>query len=296
MTNNISLFVLGYKGLVVLKKLLEHNYEEAIEAVIVGEDRNVENDYSKEVTQLLEASNIQYFKRKADYKLKSKYWIAIGWRWLIQESPPSKLIVLHDSLLPKYRGFSPLVNQLINGEREVGVSAIFAVEEYDKGPILEQQSKKINYPIKINTAIQLVSDLYAKVVLSLIKKISLDKELIGKVQDEAKATYSLWRDELDYFIDWSSNSKKISRTINALGFPYHGAKTYFNNKLVVINEAEVYPDLEIENRHCGKVVKIEQGKPVVVCKKGLLKITKAHDIESKTSILPLQKFRSRFHS
>ena len=61
---------------------------------------------------------------------------AIGWKWIIDNT--SQLIVLHDSLLPKYRGFSPLVNSLINGDTLTGVTALFASSEYDKGEIIEQ--------------------------------------------------------------------------------------------------------------------------------------------------------------
>ena len=43
------------------------------------------------------------------------------------------MIIFHDSLLPKYRGFAPLVNSLINQEKEIGVTAIKASQNYDEG-------------------------------------------------------------------------------------------------------------------------------------------------------------------
>jgi methionyl-tRNA formyltransferase len=54
---------------------------------------------------------------------------------------------MHDSLLPKYRGFAPLPNALINGEREVGVTALFASEEYDMGDIVCQRRLAVEYPM-----------------------------------------------------------------------------------------------------------------------------------------------------
>jgi methionyl-tRNA formyltransferase len=39
------------------------------------------------------------------------------------------------------------------------------------------------------------------------------------------ATYSIWRDEADYEIDWSSDAQAIQRFINAVGYPYAGART-----------------------------------------------------------------------
>ena len=49
--------------------------------------------------------------------------------------------------MPKYRGFAPLVNSLVNGEKIIGVTALFASEEYDNGDIIMQSSVDITYPI-----------------------------------------------------------------------------------------------------------------------------------------------------
>jgi methionyl-tRNA formyltransferase len=59
----------------------------------------------------------------AENEICSDFNIAISWRWMLKVS---NLIVIHDSLLPKYRGFSPLVNMLINGEDTLGVTVLFA--------------------------------------------------------------------------------------------------------------------------------------------------------------------------
>ena len=53
-----------------------------------------------------------------------------------------------------------------------------------------------------------------------------------KKQNEKEASYSLWRDEEDYFINWSLGAKTIERTINATGFPYSGARTNMENQIV----------------------------------------------------------------
>ena len=63
------------------------------------------------------------------------------------------LIVIHDSILPTYRGYLPLVSQLIDGQKEIGVTAILANENFDEGDIVHISKTKINYPITINDAI-----------------------------------------------------------------------------------------------------------------------------------------------
>ena len=60
--------------------------------------------------------------------------------------------------------------------------------------------------------------------------------------------------------------------------------------------AEEAPDVTVETRDCGKVLFVRDGQPLVVCGKGLLKITDAHLEEDgrTTPLLPLTKFRIRF--
>ena len=67
----------------------------------------------------------------------------------------------------------------------------------------------------------------------------------SKPQEEEKATYSLWRNEDDYLIDWNNTSKQIKRFIDAVGSPYKSASSYINNKKVRIIAANEYPDKTI---------------------------------------------------
>ncbi len=281
------------KGYEVLISIIENNYIENIGKVIVGIDKEVINDYSIEIIELCKKNNIAYFISSHNIKIDTVYVLAISWRWIIKDSN-FKLIILHDSTLPKYRGFAPLVNSLINKEKMIGVTALFASDDYDKGQIIMQKQTSINYPIKINDAIMKVSVLYSEIVLDILKKISLNISIESTPQNENDATYSLWRDSEDYFINWNDSSSKIKRFIDAVGFPYQGAKCYLDNEIVVIFDATPIEDLTIENRDIGKVIFVEQNKPIVVCGKGLLKIDEAVFENSKRSIFPLKKFRTRF--
>lgn len=182
---------------------------------------------------------------------------------------------------------------LINGEKEIGVSALHASEKYDEGNVIRQESLAVQYPIKINDAIDLISKLYSTLVLDIYRMIINNENLIGIPQLEENATYSLWRDNQDYIINWNNDSQSIKRMIDAVGYPFSGATTLLNNEKVIIEDVEVYLDLMIENRDVGKVIFIHEGYPIVVCGKGLLKIKNARFVNGNP-ILPLQKFRSRF--
>lgn len=286
----IVLYVMNQKGLEVLINVLNKHSSEIIEYVVLSEDTAVEKDYYSEIVTLCNENCIKYFNRKEEIPNFNGYKFAIGWRWIIKDY--SNLIVLHDSILPKYRGFSPLVNMLLNGEREIGVTALFAEKGYDRGPIILQKKYKIQYPIKIAKAIQLVSLLYQETILEIIDKVLNGKVIEGVLQNEAEATYSVWRDEVDYYIDWSKDSNYIKRSIDALGFPYNGARTMLRDECIIIDEAQVMEDVVIENRDVGKIIFFEEGYPVVICGQGLLKITKAR-INEKSLNLSTIRFRTR---
>ena len=205
-----------------------------------------------------------------------------------------RLIVTHDSILPKYRGFAPLVNMLINGEIFLGVTFLFASEKYDCGKIIVQKQQQIEYPIKINEAIEIVSNLFFQGIEDIYKKIESEENLIGQAQDENGASYSLWRNEDDYLINLNCSSEEIVRFVNATGAPYLGASLFIENQKVRILDAEIFNDVQIENRDIGKIIFIDNGKPVIICGKGLLKINILLDDKSQESILPLKKFRIKF--
>lgn len=295
--NQIVLFLLSYKGYSVLNEIIKIGFGDTIALVVVGRDKNTINDYSKEIIELCETNHIKWLERR-DLTLeeidKYKYAIAISWRWLIHLKK-TQLFVVHDSLLPKYRGFAPLVNQLINKEPIIGVTLLSAAEEYDTGDIINQSQIQINYPIKIEQAIKDITKCYIEVSVGLFTTIREGKKIKSYVQDEKAATYSLWRDNQDYMIDWSKDAGYIERFINAIGYPYTSAKTYLNDKIITIEGAKEIDDVKIMNRDIGKVIFFVKGNPVVVCGKGLLMITNAYG-ENGTSVIPLKKFRSRFQS
>lgn len=293
MDNTIALYIMNQKGFYCLQRLITQYGSKIIKCVIVAKDSNVEKDFYNEILNICISHQICWYNRNDKSIPTAKYSIAVGWRWIIQPNS-SLLIVFHDSLLPKYRGFAPLVSCLINGEAEIGVTALLASEEYDKGDIVDQLAIQIHYPIKIQQAIDLIQELYYKLLSRVLDQIVTNKQLHSYKQPGNEATYSLWRDDEDYFIDWTKDSAYLKRFIDAVGFPYKGAHTNMNDCVVIILDAEIEEDVTIENRTPGKVVFVKNGCPVVVCGTGLLKITKITNEDYSTSYLPLRKFRTRF--
>ena len=281
-----------FKGYYVLEKYLESFGTSNLDCVIIGRDNHIDCDYFNEIKELCQRNNIVYHERSSEINLQSDYAFSISWRWMINEKV--KLIVLHDSLLPRYRGFAPLVNSLINKEKQIGVTALFASHEYDKGDIIAQKGVSINYPIKIKKAIDLLLPVYSNLVNEIATKILNNIPLESISQNDFSASYSLWRDEQDYEINWLNDSDTIKRFIDAVGDPYSGASTYIEERKVRILDAESENDVYIENRTPGKIIFIKEGKPVIVCGEGLLSIEKMIDDSTRDNLIPFQKFKVRF--
>lgn len=292
MNNRISLFIMGQHGLAVLKTLLD-KIQNSVQLVVSARNVAVLNDYYEEIKLLCDNYNIEFVDRKDFTGTSTLYAVAVSWRWILDLNS-TKLIVLHDSILPRLRGFNPLVTALINGDEVIGVTALFADKEYDKGDIIYQEKIDITHPIFIKDAQDKLSVLYQKIVVQIVKSLLDGDSITGTIQNEALATYSLWRNENDYHIDWSLSSYKLQRFIYAVNNPYKGAYTIVNGKRYRILDALPIEDKIIENRDIGKIIFINDGFPVVVCGQGLLKIKIMIDELTGASVIPWIKMRIRF--
>lgn len=219
--------------------------------------------------------------------------LCIGWRYIVPMQVVHALnghvVVAHDSLLPRLRGFAPLPTAMIIGERETGVTFLRAGAGADDGDILWQGRVAIDPDDTIAVLTEKVLPLYAEGT-----KRFLNGDLKEATpQSTTDATYSIWRDEFDYRIDWSADAATIERSVRALGPPYLGAKCRLGASDVTIRRATVMPDLRFAIRQPGKVWSLDEaGRPLVVCGSGLLRIDDA--VLDGASLLPLRRLRIRF--
>lgn len=127
---------------------------------------------------------------------------------------PRSIVNIHPSLLPKWRGPSPVQAALIAGDTETGVTLIVTDDEMDHGPILAQETM----PLKGGeTADALLTELFKRGVNLLSK--TLFPWIHGEVEPEAQAhslaTYSKLLHRKDGLIDWNHSCDEIIRRIRA---------------------------------------------------------------------------------
>jgi methionyl-tRNA formyltransferase len=291
----VTLYAMTAKGVATFAAL-QAAHPGLIRQVISARDPGVADDSYERLARACADAGVPFEDRGAAQSLPATgHALAIGWRWIIPVTRGTTLVVFHDSLLPRHRGFNPLVTALICGDEVTGVTALLASAEYDQGDVLGQVTVPLVRPLRIAAAIALVATAYAELAERIGGLIAAGTALTGVPQDESAATYSLWRDDEDYEVDWSLPAPRIRDFVDAVGPPYAGARTSVAGETVRLLAVTVEPDVRIANRTPGKVIFLRESRPTVVCGSGLLRID-AMEIDGSpgTSALPLRRFRSRF--
>lgn len=285
-------FVMSAKGFYALRNFIDEFGTEDIDFAVSTPDKNMAKDYYDEIAGLCSSSGLRLYERNAAFNTSGRSVVLIGWRWMIRSD--EEMFVFHDSILPGYRGFSALVSQLLNKEPSIGITSFYSEKEYDSGDIIGQRTTDIVYPIKISKAIDLLCPLCYGLLRELYLTLKSGKVPSRTPQDKSQISYSIWRDEEDYRIDWNRDSEYIKRFIDTVGFPYKGASAIAGERKIRIHDSESVPDCKIENRSPGKVIFEDNGKPIIICGSGLLKLHSVHDDITGESVLPLTRFRTRF--
>ncbi len=176
-------------------------------------------------------------------KISPELVIMCGWRQIvgreILEIPKKGFVGFHPTLLPKGRGPAPIINSILSGFRESGVTMFYAAEGLDNGDIIGQEKFFIEND-------DYAEDVYEKVIeggRKLVKRC-LPMLIAGNAprirQDESKATMFKKRTLEDNEIKpYEESAEEIYRKIRALSKPYNGAFIKKDGKKIVIWKAEI---------------------------------------------------------
>ncbi len=187
----------------------------------------------------------------------------------ILEIPKHGFINVHGSLLPKYRGASPIQSAVLNGDKETGITIMKIDKEIDHGSIISN----VKIQISNDDTFESLSQKLAISGADLLIKIIPDY-IFGKIksikQDHSKATYTKIIKKEDGKIDWSKSAEEIERMTRAF-YPWPTVYTFVNlKKLLKILEAGVLND---GNKKTGEVF-LKNNELAVQCGKNILTIKK----------------------
>ncbi|WP_324024720.1 formyltransferase family protein [Maribacter sp. BPC-D8] len=160
---------------------------------------------------------------------------------------------IHGSLLPKYRGRTPHVWAIINGETMTGITAHIIDNGCDTGKIIRQ----IKIAIGEEDTGAVILTKYSKEYFPLIEKVLSDiisNKISLREQDESKATIFGKRTPLDGEINWNWNKEKIRNWIRAQANPYPGAFTFFQGQKIIIDKASISKVNTFDNQKNGQII------------------------------------------
>ncbi len=186
----------------------------------------------------------------------------------ILDIPQFGFLNIHPSLLPKYRGASPLQAAILNNENETGVSIMLMDEKMDHGPILAQESIFINKNYNIRDLLN-KSFLTGSALLVKILPDYLNGKIIPEPQDHDKATFTKLIKKNQGRIDWSKSAQDIHNQIRAY-FGWPTSFTFWQGKKLEILESSIFSKNE-KNKLLGEVWK-SGDKILVRCGCGNLEI------------------------
>lgn len=150
----------------------------------------------------------------------------------VLEIPPLGCINIHASLLPKYRGASPITTAIVRGEKVTGVTTMMMDQGMDTGDILMQMSLEIQDSETAEELSERLSVLGSRSILKTLKSLKEGK-LERAPQSEADATYTPLLTKKHGEIDWNQVPVQIRNHVRGMN-PWPGAYTLFQGKSLKI--------------------------------------------------------------
>jgi methionyl-tRNA formyltransferase len=242
----------GYQtwGYRTLAALLKSRHEVCLVVTHPTSDHAYESIWADSVEDLARAAGIEVFLAKRPTPeltervaaLAPDVMVANNWRTRIPQElfgiPSYGTVNLHDSLLPRFTGFSPVIWSLISGASHTGLTAHLMDDDLDTGDILVQRAVEIT-PVSTGTDLVLATlDLVPEVLEEALDGLE-NGTLTPVPQDLGDRTFFHKRTERDGLVDWAWPASDIERLIRALSDPYPNAYTFFRGQRLRLIRAHI---------------------------------------------------------
>ena len=186
---------------------------------------------------------------------------------------PGGIVNLHPSLLPKYRGPSPIQAAILNGDEDTGISLMRLTERMDEGPVYDQKHVPVPPEIDAPALSEQLSESGAVYLLERLDAI-VQGWLTPKPQIDSEATYTKLLSKQDGLMDFGRPAETLERQVRAYaGWPRSHANIHGQD--VIITKARVAKDKQ-------------EGVLVMNCRPGFLEIQELIAPSGKT--MPAAEF------
>jgi methionyl-tRNA formyltransferase len=210
-----------------------------------------EPPFLDDIRRLAVSRNARFFEsRKLETGELREIWssappdvmLFVNWRYLVPKTiyglARLGAYVIHDSLLPEYRGFSPTTWAIINGEDHTGATLFAMSDEVDAGDIVDQVRIPIAAGESIGTVLPKVTTSYLELLERNLEGL-LRGDSTRTPQDHSRASYTCARLPGDNEIDWRNDTRSIYNLVRAVSAPYPGAYTSLDGRRLTVWEATI---------------------------------------------------------
>ena len=180
--------------------------------------------------------------------------------------PKLGCINIHASLLPRWRGASPIQSCIINGDLETGVTIMKMEKGLDNGPIYSQHKIKLHQTETADHLSKKLADLGAEAIKSNLESILLGN-IKFKSQNENKACYADKIKKSNALMDWKNSSKNLERHVRAFN-SIPGAYFMYGDEAIKCWKAEA----KNSNAKPGHIISADKRGIEVACGEGSLVI------------------------
>jgi methionyl-tRNA formyltransferase len=161
----------------------------------------------------------------------------------VLELPPKGCLNVHASLLPRWRGVSPIQHAILTGDNQTGITLMQMDEGLDTGPMYIQEATAITTADTAATLHDRLAALGADMLGQHLDDI-LQGQLKSQIQDESQSTYAPMIKKEDGRIDWNESASAIDRRIRAMT-PWPGAFSKWEGQNLKILSARPLPELSL---------------------------------------------------
>lgn len=209
----------------------------------------------------------QFKKLEPDLAVVAAYGLFLPKGFI--EIPKQRIINIHPSLLPRYRGAAPIQWSLINGDTQTGVSIIYLTPKMDSGDILLQESLPIRKEDHLESLQKKLADLSAKLLIQCIDSLKTNS-IIPQKQEESQVVLAPKLTKEMGRIQWDTSAKEIFNLIRGAN-PWPGTFTFYNHELLKIHRAEMISENFLGT--AGKIHLVSEKGIQVETPLGLLSLT-----------------------
>lgn len=250
----------------------------------VGRERKMKKSAVKELAEknsipVFEPQNLEREDAKNEIaKLQPDIVVVAAYGKILPKSileiPKYGSINIHASLLPKFRGASPVQEAIISGEEKTGVTLMLMNEKMDAGEIINQEEIALKKNDNTLALTEKLADVAGKVLVETLP-LWISGAIKAIPQNEKEATYCRTIKKEDGKISWNDPAEAIFRKWRAYYF-WPGIFAFFPSKIgkkrLKLEEIEVEENKDI-GESPGKVIKY-RGRIAVQTKKGLIVLKK----------------------